>query len=915
MTAMTAMIDARLYLAPSEKSLWRWDEEFSAIHWIDGPTITLRQELAIVLAAQPNSGRGLPNLASILVLLSACRESWSESRPFVIRMFSENDALTWSSSASVFYDLLSRLDSIHGMAREFHLASRKAELVAQLFATLENPDTNLETASSIVGLLAPLGKVDQLIVVKPGEIDVRQILGQLDRALQRFDPASYRLWVATGLEQEVQPAPLEVELTSGQRVRALLTELNDDDELGGVARLAKQLLAAIALPRPLAEPDDLPLGGVSDIANRGALDRLLLSELAYDDLTLAVRVATGEALYYRRETPPKSPPLRRLIVLDSGLRQWGVPRIFITSIGLALAAGGDDKLAIETYRGCGEQLVPIDLTRQTGLHEHLAALETDLHLGFALHAVAELQTGTSTGEKVPSDVVLVTSDDALADEEFRQQLRAAQLEGAWIASINRAGRVRLLELGLREMILKREARFELDSILKPSRKPVAPLLSGDGKLPAFCRLKQCPLRLPHDLSVDRAWAIGNQGILAIYKDCRLTWWDDVQRGPQLLAENMPRGRVLWADSASQHMPFRAVVGTLSNRGMHALQVWPGEREVCLVQLKHEHTEQFTSVTATAEHIFAIGPHGVVAFAWTGEELATCKVTDRHLGGRYFLRSGTRFIGAVTVRGGRIGLTAGYTLTGRPEEVLTIAGEREQPKVICRDGTAIDLISGEGLQHVLRKLPDQRPLQLLAQSRDGRRLVLLCHENQQTSQLLLRLDECDCQQVWGDPSLAVEPQITKFLGLRITLRQHFQGLHATAAGNLALVSRKGQELTIVPHPRVFLKDTGRSQARRPQLRMFENVDAPFGYSLQRATWDDGSQAWLDSRGLLHLKSSNPQVAELTVVLQDGETAGWSAADGPFGPTYFTGLPAAATTPRPIFATLHAFIASLVNVATT
>jgi hypothetical protein len=41
--------------------------------------------------------------------------------------------------------------------------------------------------------------------------------------------------------------------------------------LGGVARrLARLLLASIQLPRALSDPDDLPIGGFSDIATRGA---------------------------------------------------------------------------------------------------------------------------------------------------------------------------------------------------------------------------------------------------------------------------------------------------------------------------------------------------------------------------------------------------------------------------------------------------------------------------------------------------------------------------------------------------------------------------------------------------------------------------------------------------------------------
>lgn len=906
-----AMMEAiRKYLAPPQPEYWRWVDDFSAIAWEDGPTITVRQELAIVLASQSETGRGLPDLTATLLILSACRDSWPESRRAIEGIVADlTDSRLLSVPAGTWV-LLDQLDRIHRHAADLvSTAERKGKLLAYLYGEQPNRETTLETAQAVVKLLGAQGPVSQLDNLSPRLFDLWHVTMFLSAALQKFDPAQFRAWLQTGIEQDVLPAPLEPELTTGQRVRSLLDELNDDDELGGLAKLARQLLAAITLPRPLAEPDDLPLGGVSDIANRGALDRLLISELAHDDLTLAVRIATGEALYYRRETPPKSPPLRRMIVLDSGLRSWGVPRVFATAVGLALAAAGDEKLKIEAFRASGEKLVAIDLTSKAGLQQHLAALEIDLHLGQALPAIQQDQE-SSGGENNPSDVVLITTDDALADEAFRKQLRAAALPGAWIATVNRGGRVRLLELGLRELVLKREAKFELAQILAPPRKPVAPLLTGDPKYPAFCRLKQCPLRIPHDISVDRAWAIGEQGILSLYKDYRLSWWNDTQLGPILLADNMPRGRVLWADSRSQHTPFRAVVGTLSNRGLRAVQVWPREREVHSVSLQHKHTDQFTTVTGTPEHIFLIGPNRVVAFNWEGDELATSTDLGKHLADRYFLCGGPRFVGTITVTGNRIGLTSGYTLRAElPARLLTIAGDREAPKAISDQGFVTDLITGRDRIVVPERF--DRPLKLLGVSRDGMRVAV---QTKDRAELVIHLEYNACESM-SHPSALLEPTVTRFVAQRAQLRHHFQGIYVTVGGRLALCSRNLQELTIEPDPKCRLVDTGRSNVRKPLLRAFTNIDAPSGYLLQRATWEDGSEAWLDSRGLLHLRSSNSSVPELTLVLQEGEIAGWSARDGVFGNTYFTAGPESPETPQSIRRSLHGFIASLAHVMTT
>ncbi len=55
----------------------------------------------------------------------------------------------------------------------------------------------------------------------------------------------------------------------------------------------------------------------------------------------------------------------------------------------------------------------------------------------------------------------------------------------------------------------------------------------------------------------------------------------------------------------------------------------------------------------------------------------------------------------------------------------------------------------------------------------------------------------------------------------------------------------------------------------------------------AEWKDGSQAWLDVRGLLHLRSSDRSVPELTITLSQQEPAFWSSDGKVCGPNYFIG----------------------------
>ena len=61
-----------------------------------------------------------------------------------------------------------------------------------------------------------------------------------------------------------------------------------------------------------------------------------------------------------------------------------------------------------------------------------------------------------------------------------------------------------------------------------------------------------------------------------------------------------------------------------------------------------------------------------------------------------------------------------------------------------------------------------------------------------------------------------------------------------------------------------------------------------YSLRVAKTRDGSRIYVDSRGMLHLRSANLSIPELSfVVLDDGQLACWSSDGTLVGPRYLVG----------------------------
>jgi hypothetical protein len=88
--------------------------------------------------------------------------------------------------------------------------------------------------------------------------------------------------------------------------------------------------------------------------------------------------------------------------------------------------------------------------------------------------------------------------------------------------------------------------------------------------------------------------------------------------------------------------------------------------------------------------------------------------------------------------------------------------------------------------------------------------------------------------------------------------------------------------------IFLRETttavvDRLSARGPEAIHIPGVD----YKLSRFIFPNGSEAVVDSRGLLHLRSADKKIKEVTIVLILGrQTACWASDGRVCGSSYFT-----------------------------
>jgi hypothetical protein len=67
--------------------------------------------------------------------------------------------------------------------------------------------------------------------------------------------------------------------------------------------------------------------------------------------------------------------------------------------------------------------------------------------------------------------------------------------------------------------------------------------------------------------------------------------------------------------------------------------------------------------------------------------------------------------------------------------------------------------------------------------------------------------------------------------------------------------------------------------------FRPLQTRCGCTLHVAKWPNGSKVFLDSRGLLHFKSHDLSVPEVSLVLSEGDVAGWTSDGHVCGPPFF------------------------------
>lgn len=890
--------DPLAYLLPCRDAFWRWSDDGNVIESREGGTIAFREQVRATIAEL--NDQTLPRFDLLTLVFAACRDTWlTESTRL-------RQTTGLSQSPSQWTQLLDALNHIHSLPRQIRF---DPVAIATMIEIIVEPSHRTELNSDqVLKLLAEPNWLQDRLVSEPQpapSMDWSRIIDNLttqltvDRILNRM---------ATGLDRIPESAQTRTDLEEVDQsqqpatVRQLVNELRNDEELCGFVRMVRMLSAVLTLPKDLSASDELPQGGISDISSRGPLDRLLLSELANDDETLMSRVALGEALYLRRESPPFPPERRRTLLIDVGIRMWGIPRLCAAAIGLALASQNESHGPASVFRSSATGLVPVDFTTRAGLIEHLEALD------HRADPAGVLDAWQSESAEDARHRILITCDDVLQDAGFRRQFLHSKAIPCFVATVNREGRVRLLKFSPQGEKTIREMRMDPEEILGHSGIRQASLVdhTADSGLPAILRLHQLPLRLPYSTGQNADALIQlpesefhELALLQMTRDGRLLLWDDTKRGGLQLTDRLPAGKLLWSGRLQNDESYSLVVGGNTLAGMIHVRVDRGmDPEITVTRLNVQ------TAASESQHVLGVSGHlGVLLLILKHSVFAVDPLTGRQLDvtplgpsqkwrrDRQFLNEGSWKL--LSYSAGRFAfetLLAADKDADVISQTLGIVGNCSRPYAVLRTGELFDI--NDRKRHRLAESGIWLQAEVSAVSDDGQRCVLTTKApfrgSASVRHILLSVDEkIDVKPVYGNPQVLVFGRSLPAMDRSLFRKP----VRLSYGRKLAIVTRKGRHLAIearMGHPAgLLLRDVTESASESELTDAFQGVPSPDGvrYLLKQVTWKDGSRAVLDSRGMLHLQSSDDSVPELSLILDETHVSGWCSTGKVWGLEYF------------------------------
>lgn len=397
---------------------WEFDESTSSESYtIFIPEIgTLIYAKRLLQLLEPLSKKGLPQLGSVILILIAASETIEEN-DFGIEKNKLKAALYAEKFGAQYIDNVSKImDYVHDLPKDLRTGDNLIYLLETLFEQTHNRIGIARSKQAIEDKYVLKNAIENDYYIEtPSRSTYDKDTRPIALMVRRFKSMQDIIDALTNIPV-IKEDPEEELLSQLDPVynteTSLVDQLIEHKETTEIGSLIKRIWSGLHIPMHQNAASEQPLGGVSDITNKGDMSRLLISEFAYDQDTFLSRVANKEALYIERETANEENNNKRIFLIDASLKNWGIPKILSFATALAVAMHPKSTFEYATYV-IGDSVHEVNFDDILEIISGQQVLSAQLDPALGLHDFYENYHETS------DEVFLLTTEETLESNDLQ----------------------------------------------------------------------------------------------------------------------------------------------------------------------------------------------------------------------------------------------------------------------------------------------------------------------------------------------------------------------------------------------------------------------------------------------------------------------------------------------------------------
>lgn len=327
---------------------------------------------------------GLPILSPLLLALYATNEGYLDLKGIKTNL-KKHPLATHEYVKHLIRPAFQFLETLKSLHHNYKKGKNRVLLLQTIFKYASNNISEKQSEYILNGYLRNSRKIaDSAQKIEITVSKFSKDLGILVALNEKFPSSQMIIQVMKGnlkiadIEEEV----IEEETTI-ETGKDFIQELIEEPKTFQVGSLIKRIWSGLKIPMRHLSPGEQPIGGVSDMTNKGDFSRMLLSEFANEDEVFMNRVANNEALYIQREIPPEENVFERIILIDTSLKNWGTPKVLAFASAIAVIKHPKAHSECKVF-ALGQNSIPIKLDQVEEVIDHLNIVSPVLEVSQSL---------------------------------------------------------------------------------------------------------------------------------------------------------------------------------------------------------------------------------------------------------------------------------------------------------------------------------------------------------------------------------------------------------------------------------------------------------------------------------------------------------------------------------------------------